>query len=437
MPKAIRESRSLAVREAEGGKSGRLKVGLITPGWGSSGYYSPKVLENAAAAKVFPAGTQMFLDHETEAEKYERPERSVRDLAAVLTEDATWDGGQLVAEAQVFGPYVDLLADEQFASAIGVSIRAYADTTIGEAEGKKGRIITELTEALSADFVTKAGRGGQILQVLESARPALVVERAVQHGVAEATANDTREALTQALREEYGGEQAWVWVRDFDDTTVWFEWETPDESATFAQSYQLQDDGSVLLDGDRTEVRARTEYVPVTPPPAAESGTTNVPAPVGQPHPIPSSEENSMGTIQVDEAEHGRLTEAAGRATEAERRATEAERALALYKAREGARPVVASKVGESSLPPRRQSRVVEAVLAQVAIGDDGQVDAAAVVAATEAAVKDAEADIAEIAEALGAGKVTGFGHTNTVEVGEADAAKAVASAFGRQVKEA
>jgi hypothetical protein len=59
------------------------------------------------------------------------------------------------------------------------------------------------------------------------------------------------EALSQALREEYGGDKSWVWVRDFDDATVWFEHETPDESGTYAQGCQLDDDGMVTLDGDR------------------------------------------------------------------------------------------------------------------------------------------------------------------------------------------
>ena len=63
---------------------------------------------------------------------------------------------------------VDLFRDEDFVKAIGVSMRAYADTTVGEAEGRKGTIITALLEAASVDFVTKAGRGGRVLSVLES-----------------------------------------------------------------------------------------------------------------------------------------------------------------------------------------------------------------------------------------------------------------------------
>jgi hypothetical protein len=39
----------------------------------------------------------------------------------------------------------------------------------GEAEGRRGRIIEGLAKVHSVDFVTRAGRGGQVLQVLESA----------------------------------------------------------------------------------------------------------------------------------------------------------------------------------------------------------------------------------------------------------------------------
>jgi hypothetical protein len=408
------------VREADGAKSGRLKIGIITPGWGSSGYYSDKVLENAASARIFPAGTQMFIDHPGEAESYDRPERSLRDLAAVLVEDAVWDpefdGGTLVGEAQVFGPYVDLLTDEKFAKAIGVSIRGWSESTIGEAEGRKGRIITQLIESESVDFVTKAGRGGSIIAVLESARPEQVVQRAVQHGVAEATANDTRDALYQALLEEYGGDKTWVWVRDFDDTTVWFTVETPDESGTWQDTYELQDDGAVLLAGAPVAVRARTEYVPVK---AAESGPKSVPAPAGQPHNPNSPEEDTMGHIQVDEAEHGRLTEAAGRVPtlESERdaanqRADKAEHKLALYEARDAARPAVTKKVAESGLPARRQARIVESILKQVRLDDNGAANADELVGITEAAVTEEQADLAELAESLGAGTVRNFGAT-------------------------
>jgi hypothetical protein len=253
MPKRIHEALGLTV-EALDASSDRLNIQVIDAGWGSSGYYSGKVLENASNDRIFAKGTHMYLDHPSNSEEHDRPERSVRDLAAVLEEDATWNGSALVAKAKVFKPYRELLTDPDVAENIGISIRAYADTTIGEAEGRKGTIITALTEALSVDFVTKAGRGGRVLAVLESARTR----------VDEATSNDTREALNAALRAAYGAEDVWLWLRDFDDTTAWFTREDADSSAIYQQAYALADNGTaVLADGDPIEVRARTEYVPV------------------------------------------------------------------------------------------------------------------------------------------------------------------------------
>lgn len=457
MPKsAVRESLQASVVEADA-KSGRLSIGLITPGWGSSGYYSAKVLENAATAKIFPAGTRMFLDHPGEQESYDRPERSVRDLAAVLTEDATWDGERLVGEAQVFGPFVPLLTDEDFAKTIGVSIRAWAEATTGEAEGRKGPIITELVEAESVDFVTKAGRGGSILAVLESARPAAVVERAIAHGVSEATANDTREALGAALREAYPGEKSWVWVRDFDATTVWYEHETPDMAAVFAEGYTVTDAGAVTLAGTRVEVRARTVYVPVTASTEggfiesdprlaaaveaavgaltlsgvissgdareaatramrefrlAHEGPTSVPAPAGQ-STATDVKETNMATTQIEEARLATLESAAERVPTLESENSTLRRDNAVLRARESARPIADEVLGASeSLPPSVRSRVARESLERVTVADDGSFDEAAFRTAVEAARTQAETEVAELAESLGAGKPTGFGRT-------------------------
>jgi hypothetical protein len=418
MPKAIREAGPLTLAPTPATTNGAVPIVLISPGWGSSGYYSAEVLKNAAEAGVFGKGLQLFLDHPGEAESYDRPERSVRDLAATLADDAVWDGEKVVGEAIPFGAAAEMLADKEFAQAIGVSIRAFADSTIGEAEGRKGQIITELIEAISVDFVTRAGRGGRVLvELMESARPEQVIERAVANGVQEATANDTREALNTALKDAYGGEKSWVWVRDFDEATVWFTHESPDGMATYQDTYEIDSNNAVTLSGSPVEVRAKTVYVPVKP--ATESGAPSVPAPAGQPNTPNRPEEDIMGHIQVDEAEHGRLTEAAGRVPtlESERdtaneRADKAERELAIHKAREAARPAVTKKVGESGLPATRKARIVESVLKQVRLDENGAANAEELVSITEAEVRDAETEIAEIAEALGHGSVRGFGRT-------------------------
>jgi hypothetical protein len=128
MPQRIHETAVLPAIDAEAAKSGRLLIEIISPGWGSSGHYSAKVLENAVAEKVWAKGTHVYLDHPTESETYSRPARTVKDLVAKLTEDAHLDEqGRVVAQIQVFKPYRPLLTDPDFAEAVGMSIRAAAE----------------------------------------------------------------------------------------------------------------------------------------------------------------------------------------------------------------------------------------------------------------------------------------------------------------------
>ena len=65
-----------------------IDVRLISPGWGSSGYYSEELLKRDGA-KAWPMGTHMHLDHPSESDQRSRPEGSVRDLAAALASDDT------------------------------------------------------------------------------------------------------------------------------------------------------------------------------------------------------------------------------------------------------------------------------------------------------------------------------------------------------------
>ena len=97
----------------------------------------------------------------------------MNDLAAELVTDARWDpngpaGPGLYADAQVFKAYQEAVDD--LAGHIGVSILAMGRAEEGEAEGKRGPIITDLLAARSIDFVTEPGAGGQILELFEAAR---------------------------------------------------------------------------------------------------------------------------------------------------------------------------------------------------------------------------------------------------------------------------
>lgn len=165
----------VAVSEAAIKEDGTGAVKIIQPGWGSSGYYAPEVLERDGP-KVFTSGLKMFWDHPTLTEEFERPERSLRDLAGELTSDARWDpageaGPGLYANTRVFKPFAETV--NELAPSIGVSIIAYAKASVGEAEGRTGQIIEELVGADSVDFVTFPGAGGQVLQLFEAARQRL------------------------------------------------------------------------------------------------------------------------------------------------------------------------------------------------------------------------------------------------------------------------
>lgn len=172
------------VREAVKARNGkltgsRMDITIITPGWGTSGHYSETTLEQAATDLVFPAGTQMHMNHQSAEEREQQPAGDVNTLAAVLLEDAVWDPdwtdpetgvkGRLRAPARVFNRYREHLVD--VAEVIGTSIVAPAEVSMGEAEGRQGRIIETLlpSKLNRVDFVTVAGRGGRISEVMEAA----------------------------------------------------------------------------------------------------------------------------------------------------------------------------------------------------------------------------------------------------------------------------
>jgi hypothetical protein len=153
-------------------EDGTALIKIITPGWGSSGYYAEAMLERDAP-EVYKAGTQMFIDHPTSADEKARPERSLTNLAGFITEEGKFlkngpQGPGVYARAQILSPYRNFL--NEAAQIIGVSHRALGKGTSGTAEGKQGKIIESLTRCLSVDFVTLPGRGGAIVPMLEAYR---------------------------------------------------------------------------------------------------------------------------------------------------------------------------------------------------------------------------------------------------------------------------
>ena len=158
--------------EKSAGEDGIFPIRIIKPGWGSSGYYPSETLKRDGG-KVFTKGLKMYWDHPTQSEESERPERSLRDLAGELVTDAEWKdsglyGAGLYASAKVFEPY--RAAVKELTPHIGVSIRAAGIAEQGEADGQKGMIVEEITNAASVDFVTMPGAGGKVLELFESYR---------------------------------------------------------------------------------------------------------------------------------------------------------------------------------------------------------------------------------------------------------------------------
>lgn len=193
----------IELKERAVAADGTATIKLISPGWGSSGYYSEKMLKRDGP-KVFKRGQHMYINHQTAEQDLIRPERDLHDLAGVLGEDATWQangqtGPGLYAKAKVFDQYSKFI--DEAAPYIGTSIRASGSAYNGEAEGRQGKIIDSLVEGYSVDYVTLPGRGGEVLPLLEAARrnggPLRTIEEQLQEFV---TVDITPEELA-TLRE--------------------------------------------------------------------------------------------------------------------------------------------------------------------------------------------------------------------------------------------
>ncbi|WP_159622680.1 hypothetical protein [Ruania rhizosphaerae] len=456
------------IREATNA-SGHLRVRLIDAGRGSSAIYPDTTLRAAAEARVFPAGTHVYFDHPSTTEDMDRPERSVRDLAGVTTTDAIYvpEARALDADVRVFSPY--RTAVNEMADAIGLSIRGYIEGEHGEWEGHEGLIATQISEIQSVDFVTKAGRGGRVLQVIESARAKAVEARNVggwfearihqaftnlademygegkltrderitlsagigdalgaftsrvqtdagdlyardlwdepptgevteaRRGASEATANDRREQLSALVKDAYGEQDRWVWVRDFDEATVWFELDSGDDAGTYAQTYTTTGDAATALTGDRTEVRVRTEYIPIN---ADEASAPSVPSrPAGQ-STANESREDTMAQIQIEESRLAQLEKDAGRATalesERDQAITERDEARQTADAAAAARIVAEADYDFDQLQTR-------GLLADLPRTKEGRLD-------TEAFTTTVTTEAARLAETDGAGSVRGLG---------------------------
>ena len=430
--------------------TGEFPIQFISPGWGSSGYYSPETLAEAAAERVIPAGTHMYADHPTRDEHNARPERSIKDLMAVTTEDARLSpSGALVGRARVvpqWQPFVEAVRDH-----IGVSIRGDAkDIREGEAEGRKGRIIEGLAHVHSVDFVTRAGRGGRVLQLLESA--------ASEHA-------DIAEDLDTALYEaKYDAEQMRALLAK--GHAIKNDQGEPsypiDDAADLANAIRAVGRGGASHDRIRAYIRRRAKALGKSDAipdswgadgSMSESDTTDVPAtrPDGSTTTTESHKEMLMGQKTIEESEYTRLTEAAGRVEtlEAENKTlaedltkvqgelteakaslrpslkavqdqlVEARRENAVLRAKFGAGQVIDGLLAEALVSDGQKATIRAELLEAVKVTDNGDLDVEALTKLGEAKIQVAENVGAEYLQAFGVGQPRGLGNYMAPMFGE------------------
>lgn len=427
--------------EAKG--PGRYLMTLITPGWGSSGYYSATMLEAAAKDGVWPKDTQQHIDHQTAEEREAKPEGSIGTLASVLLEAGRWDPnvidkatgkktGGVVAEAKVFTKWQGPI--KEMAEHIGISIVAPADRIVGEAEGRAGLIVEKLypSPLNRVDYVTHPGRGGAI-SVIESA-PVQEARNVGQwlearmHSMFTSIADDfygdgrlTREeriTLSGGLGEALAAFTARV---DADAPQLFSRdiWEEPAAADTALETLRAAA-ANPALDQDAARALVREALVieasptPVTTDPGQASNN--------------SQEGTNMAEVLIEserlnllEESHGRvatlITErdtAIANETAANRRTAVAESTV---RARDFSRQLV--RDANAELSESVVSRIVGAATVEIPLTDDLRLDTDALTESVTAARIAEETYIATVAQENGLGAVRGVGATEASKVPE------------------
>lgn len=144
---------------------GRATVIVIKAGFNATEdrYYPAEVLKRDYG--IFE-GMKMFADHPTEAEDKARPERSIRDWVATLSEVQCDENGIVTGVAEIVEPWLmqklASLREKEMLSEMGISINAVGSASKGTIDGKDTLVIEKLVAARSVDFVTEPGAGGVV-----------------------------------------------------------------------------------------------------------------------------------------------------------------------------------------------------------------------------------------------------------------------------------
>lgn len=141
------------------------KIRLISAGQGSSGLYPAEMLEHYGP-NAFPAGTQLFYDHLTESDEWDRRgNHSIKDLVGVTTSDAVFNAENSALEASVkfFPNAADFVREAYQHFDLSIEAAAYVDE-----DGVVEAIIPSPRNCVA--LVPKGGRDGKITALVESYR---------------------------------------------------------------------------------------------------------------------------------------------------------------------------------------------------------------------------------------------------------------------------
>lgn len=150
-------------------KTKKVVVVLIEAGvnYNKKRYYPKKTIQEAAP--LF-AGLKMYLDHPTEAEEAQKPERSIREWLSTI-EESWYEDGMALGRVHIHSPWLlENMADDVFRREIATSINASGRMHIGEINGQQMQIMDSILDPKSVDWVTEAGARGRVLQLQESQR---------------------------------------------------------------------------------------------------------------------------------------------------------------------------------------------------------------------------------------------------------------------------
>lgn len=144
-----------------------MDVVLIQPGFGNqrdNNYYPAEMLKRDA--KVF-AGAKMYESDHRDAEKSTRTWVSTVKAIKGFTDDGA-PIGHVVVHDQNFAERVKALKTAGLLEKMECSILAVGKSKKGAVDGKNTNVVEEITQAISVDWVTRAGAGGRAIGLAET-----------------------------------------------------------------------------------------------------------------------------------------------------------------------------------------------------------------------------------------------------------------------------